>query len=449
MSQIAVYALPDDIESSDIERSTIRAVSFRILPFLILSYFLCVLDRVNVSFAATTMNADLGFTPLMYAWGAGIFFIGYFILEVPSNIALHSFGARRWISRIMVTWGLISSATALVSGPSSFYTLRFLLGVAEAGFFPGIILYLTYWYPAKYRARGMSAFFLGVPLSAVLGGPICGLLLEMNNVLGLKGWQWLFIVEGIPSSILGVVAFFYLTDRPADAKWLAPEQKRWLEAELDSELRASESVDVMTLRQALTSSKVLLLSVIYFGLLAGLYGIQFWLPQIIRSFGLTNIQTGLLSALPFGFGTIAMFAWGRRSDRSRERIWHIAIPLFLTAAALIASAYAGGLPLTMAALITAAIGGFAAVGLFWTLPTAYLSGVAAAGGIALIGAVGNLAGFGGPYLIGWFKETTGSTVAGLFVLAVLPAIAGLLVLALGRGTKTEFADKGERPNLVA
>jgi ACS family tartrate transporter-like MFS transporter len=295
----------------------------------------------------------------------------------------------------------------------------------------------------------MSAFFLGVPLSAVLGGPICGLLLEMNNVLGLKGWQWLFIVEGIPSSILGVVAFFYLTDRPADAKWLAPEQKRWLEAELDSELRASESVDVMTLRQALTSSKVLLLSVIYFGLLAGLYGIQFWLPQIIRSFGLTNIQTGLLSALPFGFGTIAMFAWGRRSDRSRERIWHIAIPLFLTAAALIASAYAGGLPLTMAALITAAIGGFAAVGLFWTLPTAYLSGVAAAGGIALIGAVGNLAGFGGPYLIGWFKETTGSTVAGLFVLAVLPAIAGLLVLALGRGTKTEFADKGERPNLVA
>lgn len=444
MSQIAVDALPKDIAESDIEKSTMRAVSVRILPFLILAYFICVLDRVNVSFAALTMNADLAFTPLIYAWGAGIFFIGYFILEVPSNIALHHFGARRWIARIMVTWGLVSASMAFVSGPNSFYALRFLLGVAEAGFFPGIILYLTYWYPAKYRARVMSAFIIGAPLSAVFGGPVSGLLLEMNNILGLKGWQWLFIVEGIPASILGVIAFFYLTDRPSDTKWLAPEQKRWLETRLDSERSAKDEANHMTLLQVLKSPKVLALSLVYFGLLAGLYGIQFWLPQIVKGFGLTNVQTGFVAALPFAFGTIAMYLWGRRSDRVQERVWHIAAPLFVTAAALVASAYAGSLPLTMMALIVAAVGGFAAFGLFWTLPTALLTGVAAAGGIALINSIGSLAGFGGPYLIGWVKELTGSTITGLLVLAVLPAVAALLVLVLGHDAKTEFAGNAER-----
>jgi D-galactonate transporter len=439
MSQLAVDIPTKAIAESDIEKSTMRAVSFRILPFLVLTYFICVLDRVNVSFAALTMNADLSFTPLVYAWGAGIFFIGYFILEVPSNIALHHFGARRWIARIMVTWGLISASMAFVSGANSFYALRFLLGVAEAGFFPGIVLYLTYWYPAKYRARVMSAFILGAPLSAVFGGPVSGFLLEMNNTLGLKGWQWLFILEGIPASILGVVAFFYLTDRPADAKWLAPEQKTWLEAKLGSERSAKEAVRHMTLWQALKSPKVLALSFVYFGLLAGLYGIQFWLPQIVKAFGLTNIQTGFMSALPFAAGTVAMYLWGRRSDRAQERAWHIAVPLFVTAAALIASAYAGSLPLTMIALIVAAIGGFAAFGLFWTLPTALLSGVAAAGGIALINSIGSLSGFGGPYLVGWVKEQTGSAITGLLVLAVLPAVAALLVLVLGHDSKTEFA----------
>lgn len=444
MSQIAVDALPKDMAESDIEKSTMRAVSARILPFLILAYFICVLDRVNVSFAALTMNADLAFTPLIYAWGAGIFFIGYFILEVPSNIALHHFGARRWIARIMVTWGLISASMAFVSGPNSFYALRFLLGVAEAGFFPGIVLYLTYWYPAKYRARVMSAFILGAPLSAVFGGPVSGLLLEMNNMLGLKGWQWLFIIEGIPAAILGVIAFFYLTDRPSDAKWLDPEQKKWLEARLDGERSAKEAAHRMTLLQALKSSKVLALSFVYFGLLAGLYGIQFWLPQIVKGFGLTNVQTGFVSALPFAFGTIAMYLWGRRSDRAQERVWHIAVPLFITAAALVASAYAGNLPLTMVALIVAAVGGFAAFGLFWTLPTALLTGVAAAGGIALINSIGSLAGFGGPYLIGWVKELTGNTITGLLVLAVLPAVAAFLVLVLGHDTKTEFAGDSKK-----
>lgn len=444
MSQIAIDALSRDVADSDIEKSTVRAVSIRILPFLILAYFVCVLDRVNVAFAALTMNADLGFTPLIYAWGAGIFFIGYFLVEVPSNIALHHFGARRWIARIMVTWGILSAAMALVTGPNSFYAIRFLLGIAEAGFFPGIILYLTYWYPAKYRARVLSAFILGAPLSAVFGGPVSGLLLEMDSILGLKGWQWLFIIEGIPASLLGIAAFFYLTDRPSQAKWLSPQQRQWLEARIDSERSAKETAHGMTLLQALKSPKVLALSLVYFSLLSGIYGIQFWLPQIVKGFGLTNVQTGFVSALPFVFGTIAMFLWGRRSDRAQERVWHIVLPLFLIAAALAASAYAGSLTLTMLALIVAAIGGFAAFGLFWTLPTGLLTGIAAAGGIALINSIGSLAGFGGPYLIGWIKEMTGSAVNGLLVLGALPALAAVIVIVLGHDAKTEFAaDEGK------
>src|SRR5262245_6108954 len=279
-------------EARDIEQSTITTVSYRLIPFLVVAYFFCVLDRVNVSFAALTMNADLGFTPLVYAWGAGIFFIGYFILEIPSNLALHRFCARRWIARIMIPSGIISACTAFVTAATGFYTIRFLLGLAEAGFFPGIILYLPFWFPAEYRARVMSAFILGAPLSAVLGGPLCGLLLELNNVLGLKGWQWLFIAEGVPSVILGLVTLFYLCDRPADARWLTLAQKAWLEAKLANERASVESTHRYSLGEALRSPKIIALGFVYFGLLAGLYGVQFWLPQIIKGFGLTNLQTG-------------------------------------------------------------------------------------------------------------------------------------------------------------
>jgi ACS family tartrate transporter-like MFS transporter len=374
-------------------------------------------------------------------WGAGIFFVGYFLLEIPSNVALYRFGARRWIARIMVTWGMVSASSALVSGPYSFYALRFMLGVAEAGFFPGIILYLTFWYPAKYRARVMSAFILGAPLSAVLGGPICGYLLELNAVGGLKGWQWLFICEGIPAVLLGIFAFFYLTDQPSKAQWLRPAQRAWLEERIASEALARERAHRMTLREALTSPKVMALSFVYFGVLAGLYGIQFWLPQIVKAFGMTNVETGFVSSLPFAFGTVAMFVWGRRSDKSRERMWHVALPLFFSAAGLVASAYAGNFVLTMMALIAAAVGGFSAFGLFWTLPTAYLSGVAAAGAIALINSIGSLAGFGGPYLIGWVREVTGSTITGMILLALLPAAAGLVVLKLGDDQNSAFAEE--------
>jgi ACS family tartrate transporter-like MFS transporter len=444
MSQTAAGADAMRSAKTDLETSTIRAISWRLIPFLGLAYFLAYLDRVNLGFAALTMNAELNFSPTVFAWGAGIFFIGYFLFEVPSNIALEKFGASRWIARIMVSWGIISALMALVSGAWSFYGLRFLLGVAEAGFFPGIILYLTYWFPAEYRARFLAAFAIAVPVSTVIGAPISGMLLGLDGALGLKGWQWLFIIEGIPSIVLGIVTWFYLTDRPEKAAWLSPEQKAWLSAKLDGERVAKESAHGMTLRQALSSPRVLMLSVIYFGFVAALYGMQFWLPQIVKAFGFTNAQTGFVTAIPYLFGSIAMVVWAQHSDETRERVWHVALPLLLIAVALGAAGLSPSPVLTMVALTVAAVGVFCAFALFWTLPTAWLSGTAAAGAIALINSIGNLAGFGGPYLIGWVKEETGSTSVGLLVLAVMPLIAAILLLAGNFSTATEFAGSGKR-----
>ncbi|MGJ5179850.1 MFS transporter [Bradyrhizobium oligotrophicum] len=424
---------------SDIEAATIRAISWRLIPFLVLAYFFSYLDRVNLSFAALTMNAELKFSPLVFAWGAGIFFIGYFIFEVPSNLALERFGASRWIARIMVTWGIISALMALVSGPWSFYTLRFLLGVAEAGFFPGIILYLTYWYPAQYRARFLAAFAVAVPVSTVIGAPVSSLLLGLDGTMGLRGWQWLFIVEGIPSVVLGLVTWFYLTNRPEHASWLSAEQKAWLAARLEAETAAKQAAGHMTLGEALSSPKVIMLSLIYFGFVGALYGMQFWLPQIVKAFGLSNVQTGFVTAIPYAFGTAAMILWARHSDATRERVMHVGAPLILIAVALAASSVIGDPTLTMVALTVAAIGVFCVFGVFWTLPTAWLSGTAAAGAIALINSVGNLAGFGGPYLVGWIKDTTGSATHGLLALSLLPLIAGLLVFFGGHESKVEFA----------
>jgi len=439
MSQSTTLAAAGGSSRSELETSTIRAISWRLIPFLILAYFFSYLDRVNLGFAALTMNAELKFSPLVFAWGAGIFFIGYFIFEVPSNLALEKFGASRWIARIMVTWGIISAAMALVSGELSFYVLRFLLGVAEAGFFPGIILYLTYWYPAEYRARFLAAFGLAVPISTVIGAPISGLLLGLDGMMGLKGWQWLFIIEGIPSVLLGIVTWFYLTDRPEKADWLTSEQKAWLAAKLQAEVATKQAAQHLTLGQALSSPKVITLSLIYFGFVGALYGMQFWLPQIVKAFGLTNAQTGFVTAIPFVFGTITMVLWSRHSDATRERVFHVGAPLLLTAVALAASSYITDHTITMVLLTIAAIGVFGTFAVFWTLPTAWLSGTAAAGAIALINSVGNLAGFGGPYLVGWVKEATGSASHGLLALSLLPLAAGLLVFLGGHETKTEFA----------
>ena len=424
---------------SELETSTIRAISWRLIPFLVLAYFLSYLDRVNLGFAALTMNKELNFSPTVFSWGAGIFFIGYFLFEVPSNLALEKFGASRWIARIMITWGIISALMALVSGVWSFYGVRFLLGVAEAGFFPGIILYLTYWYPAKYRARFLAAFAVAVPVSTVIGAPISGLLLGLDGAMGLQGWQWLFIIEGVPSVLLGIVTWFYLTDRPVKADWLTAEQKAWLAAQLDSETAAKQAANHLTLGQALASPKVIALSLIYFGFVAALYGMQFWLPTIVKAFGFSNAQTGFVIAVPYLFGTVAMILWARHSDATRERVFHVGAPLLLTAVALGVCGYVTDPMTTMVVLTVAAIGVFCTFGVFWTLPTAWLSGAAAAGAIALINSIGNLAGFAGPYLIGWVKESTGSTSTGLFVLAALPLIGGLLVFLGGHESKVEFA----------
>jgi MFS transporter, ACS family, tartrate transporter len=424
---------------SELETSTIRAISWRLIPFLVLAYFFSYLDRVNVSLAALTMNPELKISPTMFGWGTGIFFIGYFIFEVPSNLALEKFGASRWIARIMVTWGIISALMSLVGGATSFYILRFLLGVAEAGFFPGIILYLTYWYPAEYRARFLAAFAVAVPVSTVIGAPVSGLLLGLDGAMGLKGWQWLFIIEGVPSVLLGIVTWFYLTDKPERANWLSAEQKAWLASKLDAEIAAKQAVKHLTLGEALSSPKVIMLSLVYFGFVSALYGMQFWLPQIVKAFGLTNAETGFVTAIPYLFGTIAMILWARHSDATRERVFHVGGPLLLTALALAASSYISDPTMTMVVLTVAAIGVFCTFGVFWALPTAWLSGTAAAGAIALINSIGNLAGFGGPYLIGWVKETTGNTSTGLLVLAVLPLIGGLLVFFGGHESKAEFA----------
>jgi ACS family tartrate transporter-like MFS transporter len=438
MSLSATVASPA-IAKSELETSTICAISWRLIPFLVLAYFLSYLDRVNLGFAALTMNKELNFSPTVFSWGAGIFFIGYFLFEVPSNLALEKFGASRWIARIMITWGIISALMALVTGVWSFYGVRFLLGVAEAGFFPGIILYLTYWYPAKYRARFLAAFAIAVPVSTVIGAPISGLLLGLDGAMGLQGWQWLFIIEGVPSVLLGFVTWFYLTDRPGKADWLTAEQKAWLSAQLDSEVAAKKAASHLTLGQALASPKVIALSLIYFGFVAALYGMQFWLPTIVKAFGFSNAQTGFVIAVPYLFGTVAMILWARHSDATRERVFHVGAPLLLTAVALGICGYVSDPMTTMVVLTVAAIGVFCTFGVFWTLPTAWLSGAAAAGAIALINSIGNLAGFAGPYLIGWVKESTGSTSTGLFVLAALPLIGGLLVFLGGHESKVEFA----------
>jgi MFS transporter, ACS family, tartrate transporter len=443
MSQSTTLAPVDNVKS-EVETSTIRAISVRLIPFLVLAYFFSYLDRVNLGFAALTMNAELKFSPQVFAIGAGIFFIGYFIFEVPSNLALERFGASKWIARIMVTWGVISALMALVSGVWSFYGLRFLLGVAEAGFFPGIILYLTYWFPAEYRARFLAAFAIAVPVSTVIGAPVSGLLLGLDGAMGLKGWQWLFVIEGVPSVLLGIVTWFYLTDRPEHATWLTAEQKAWLAAKLKAETAAKQAASHLTLGQALASPKVIMLSLIYFCFVAALYGMQFWLPQIVKAFGLTNAQTGFVTAIPYLFGTVAMIIWARHSDATRERVMHVGLPFILTAVALAVSSYIADPAMTMVVLSVAAIGIFSIFGVFWTLPTAWLSGTAAAGAIALINSIGNLAGFGGPYLIGWIKDSTGSTADGLLALAVLPLIGALLVFLGGHDSKVEFAGTGEK-----
>ena len=411
-----------------------RKVLWRLLPFLMLCYFVAFLDRVNVGFAALTMNRDLGLTAAMYGFGAGIFFLGYFLFEVPSNVILERVGARRWIARIMITWSLVSASTAFVVGEWSFYLVRFLLGVAEAGFFPGIILYLTYWFPSARRGRVVGTFMMAIPVSSVIGAPLSAwIMAATDGARGLAGWQWLYLIEAAPSFLLGFAVLAYLTDRPEVATWLTQAERDRLVDHLERDRRETIVIQKIGLAQALIHPRVIGLSLVYFGLSTGLYGIGLWLPQIVKGFGLTTVETGFVTAIPYVASAIGMILWTRHSDHRRERTWHVAVPAFVGGLAFTAAAYAGSPTLSMIALTVAAVGIFSAIPTFWTLPTALLTGSAAAGGIALINSIGGLGGFVGPYVIGWIKDATGQFSLALLAIAGFMIAAGALTVLLTRG----------------
>ncbi len=431
------------------ETSTIAKVTKRLVPFLIICYFVAYLDRVNVGFAALTMNKDLGLSQTAFGFGAGIFFIAYFIFEVPSNLLLERFGARKWIARIMISWGILSGLMAFIpniarstgiGNENAFYLIRVLLGAAEAGFFPGIIFYLTLWFPAEYRGRIVGYFMAAIPASTVIGGPFSGLLLDQTHgIMGFAGWQWLFIIEAVPAIILSGFVFFYLTDRPMDATWLTNDERQWLSERLRLEQRQREAVHEYTVGQALVNPRVIGLSLVYFGAVATNYGLGFFLPQIVKAFGLDTFLTTVVASTPYAVGLIAMVLWGRRSDQVVERRLHTAIPLFIAAAGIAASTVLDDPTLKMIAFCVAGFGIFSCLPVFWTLPTNFLSGAAAAAGIAVINSIGNLAGFAGPFAMGWIKDHTGSYTGGLLLLAGLGIIAMGIVLTLGHDDALERA----------
>ncbi len=417
-------------EAQAFEQATYRKVAWRLMPLLLICYIVAYLDRVNVGFAKLQMMQELGFSDVIYGLGAGIFFIGYFIFEVPSNIILHKIGARVWIGRIMITWGILSAAMMYVSTPTSFYVMRFLLGVAEAGFFPGIILYLTYWYPSQRRGHMTTVFMTGIPMAGVIGGPLSGAIMKMCDGLhGWAGWQWMFLLEGVPSILLGLVVIAMLDDRIADAKWLTEEERALLIERISEEEAQKEDAPVL---KVLGSGRVWWMASIYFTFVMGIYGISFWLPTIIKATGIADaLQVGTLSAIPYAVAVAVMLAVAKRADAQQERRWHVAIPAVLGAIGLLLSvAWAKDTTLALAALTLATAGIMTTLPLFWSLPTAFLAGTGAAAGIAMINSLGNLAGFMSPYLVGWLKEATASTDTGMYMLAsclVLGAILTLLV----------------------
>jgi MFS transporter, ACS family, tartrate transporter len=437
----------------ELERQTIRKVMRRLLPFLIACYFVAFVDRANVSFAKLQMDEALGLSESAYGFGAGLFFLSYFLLEVPSNLFLERFGARRWIARIMFSWGVVSGAFAFipslsrVTGLSSewtFYALRFLLGLCEAGFFPGVIFYLTLWFPAAYRARVISIFMLAIPLSSIIGAPISGVLLNISG-WGLDGWQWLYIIEAAPSIVLSVGVFFYLTDFPGDARWLRAEEIGWLRARLQAEKQQRESAERFSLLKSLTDARILLCAVVYFCHNAAGYGVSFFLPTIIKEFGVSNAQTGLLTAVPYIAGAVGMVFFARQSDRVMERKGHAAAALAMVAAGVALSGLLADPPIKLALLCLAMIGTSSLPSLFWPLPASLLTGASAAAGIAAINSLGNLSGFFAPYMMGYLKDQTGDFKAGLLVLASFAVVGAVVVFTLRISPALERASAEPQP----
>jgi len=412
------------------EDATYRKVAWRLMPLLLICYIVAYLDRVNVGFAKLQMMSDLGFSDVVYGLGAGIFFIGYFLFEVPSNIILHKVGARVWIGRIMISWGLISAAMMVVNSAPMFYVMRFLLGVAEAGFFPGIILYLTYWFPSQRRGRITALFMTGIALAGVVGGPLSGYIMKaFDGANGWAGWQWMFLLEGLPAVLLGVIVIIVLDDRVTDAKWLNDEERALLATQISAEQADKHEASVFTV---MSSPRVWLMALIYFSFVMGLYGVSFWLPTIIKAMGVADpLQIGLMSAIPYGAAVIVMLIVAKSADRLRERRWHVALPGVIGAAGLLLSVlWAHDTVLAMFALTIATAGILTTLPLFWSLPTAFLSGTGAAAGIAMINSLGNLAGFISPYAVGWLKEATASTDAGMYMLAGSLIVGAILTISV-------------------
>lgn len=423
----------DTVFSSEVDtavrKSAYRKIAFRLMPFLMLCYFCAYLDRVNVGFAKLQMMSDLQFSEAVYGLGAGIFFIGYFLCEVPSNIVLHKVGARRWIARIMITWGILSGCFAFVQTEWQFYTLRFLLGVAEAGLAPGLLLYLTYWFPSYRRARMTVLWFIAIPISGMIGGPLSGLIMDrMSGVHGWFGWQWMFLIEAIPTVVVGLLVLAVLKDSVQDANWLTQDEKNLVKQELAQDNQHKEGHG--SIKEFVADKRLWLLAGIYFCVVMGQYAITFWLPTLIRNSGISdNWHIGLLTSLPYMCAIVVMLLAGRSGDHFQERRWHLIIPMCAGAIALtLATLLASNLTLSLICLCIAASGVLTASSLFWMLPTNFLGGVSAAAGIAAVNSFANLAGFCSPYLIGWVTTNTGSNAIGMFLITAVLIFGASLVL---------------------
>jgi MFS transporter, ACS family, tartrate transporter len=413
-----------------LQRSTMRKVYLRLLPFAVLSYILAYIDRINVSFAGLTMRDDIGMNAATFGFAVGTFYWGYFIFEVPSNVILEKVGARIWIARIMITWGILAGLTAAVTGPTSFAIVRFLLGVAEAGFFPGIILYFTYWFPARHHARIVSGFLVGLPVAVAFGSPISTALLGLDGLFGLRGWQVMFIAEAIPTVFIGVLTFFVLTDRPQQAKFLTEAERNWLVSTIAAERRATEAVRRYSLWEALYNPKVLLLALNYLGIVTASLGMLFFIPQIIKSLGnYSNMTVGWLTMIPYICGAIAMVIWGRISDVMNERRWNLFVACVFSTIGLVIAGATMGTWWALVGMSIAAMGFYGSKGPFFAMPPMFLSGPALAAGIAWINSIGNLGGFFGPWYVGTIKDLTGSYAGGLYGLALLGLVAAIVCAA--------------------
>lgn len=428
--------------TSALERSAIRRISLRLVPFLALGYLIAYIDRTNVGFASLQMNKDIGLSPSVFGFGASVFFLAYVIFEVPSNVLLAKVGARLWIARIMITWGIVSAAMAFVVGPTSFILMRILLGVAEAGFFPGVILYLTFWFPPAYRARVVAWFSVAIPLSSIIGSPISGYLLELDGLFGLRGWQLLFLIEGIPAVILGVLALLVLPSLPKNAKWLPADEKAWLENAITIQEKSVNDSHI-PLPKLLVSKKILILSLVYASTAAISQGLSLWQPQMIKSFGLTNTEVGWVNAIPFAGAVIGMILWGRFSDRRGERVRATVIPIALSALALAFVPLAVSLPLFMVVVSVVLVGTYAAKGPFWGLSTEWMSKREAVAGVAMVNSLGSLAAFGGNWVIGAINDSTGSFALSMVPLMVLAAVSVTALLIAARAERKRNARSAE------